>query len=110
MTMYPIRSSNSSAEFFVLRAKGILNHQAGDQAGKEIELTYSMVRGMTDSGMPMWSTSDYDPIGFNHYHNALEALKRMQVGSGWNFTMIPGTGVIRKRTVKKVEEVNEWDV
>lgn len=110
MTMYPIRSSNSSVEFFVLRAKGILNHQAKDKAGQEVQLTYSMVRGMTDSGMPMWSTSDYDPIGFDTYEEAAATLVRIQRGSGWDFTMIEGTGVVRKRTVKKVEEVIEWDV
>lgn len=92
-----IEDTKNTFETYILKARGIATRDSGTKnKGDEVDLVWSMVRGMTDNGQPAWDTFSM-PIFFDSKKEAEASLR--QHGSGWSFEMIKDSGYVCKRIV-----------
>lgn len=106
MTKYVIQDTETKSTTWALRAKGIGTRP--ENMGQEVDLVWTIVRGMTDGGQPAWDTSG-DPIRFLSSDDA-ECVIPLTGSSGWNFKKIPGSEVTRMRTEKRIVKINEFGI
>lgn len=79
-----------------IRTRSLSRDPTDDSIGKEIEIIYGEVRGMTDNGQPGWLEGNYSGYGFSTQDEARKVFERNGPSNMWGFDAIKDSGFVRK--------------